>query len=45
MIIRCVILPHIGGATMETLSEMAIMTAKNVVAGIRGTAMPAELKL
>lgn len=30
----CYLAAH-GGATLETLSEMAVMTAKNVVAGTR----------
>ncbi|KZP28343.1 D-isomer specific 2-hydroxyacid dehydrogenase [Athelia psychrophila] len=41
---RCVILPHIGSATLETRNEMAMMAATNVVAGIRGAEMTAELK-
>lgn len=42
---RCVLLPHIGSATLETRSGMAMLAAQNVVEGIKGGEMPAELKL
>lgn len=42
---RCVILPHIGSATFETRRAMATLAARNVIAGVRGEAMPAELDL
>ncbi|OCB89117.1 hypothetical protein A7U60_g3716 [Sanghuangporus baumii] len=42
---RCVILPHIGSATFETRRAMATLTARNVIAGVRGEPMPAELDL
>ncbi|KAL6268475.1 hypothetical protein P5V15_001608 [Pogonomyrmex californicus] len=41
---NCVILPHIGSATIETRDEMACITAKNIIAVLEGTPeeMPAE---
>lgn len=41
---NCVILPHIGSATVETRNTMSTLTAQNILAGLKGTAMPAELK-
>lgn len=32
--------PHIGSASTETRSEMAVMTAENVLAGLRGESPP-----
>ncbi|KAJ3481119.1 hypothetical protein NLI96_g7873 [Meripilus lineatus] len=42
---RCVVLPHIGSATTETRLGMATLAAKNVLGGIFGENMPAELRL
>ncbi|PFH48088.1 hypothetical protein AMATHDRAFT_66243 [Amanita thiersii Skay4041] len=42
---KCVILPHIGSATLETRLGMATLAAKNLLAGIRDEAMPAGLDL
>jgi len=42
---RCVILPHVGSATLETRLDMATLAAKNLLGGISGEAMPAELDL
>jgi len=42
---RCVILPHIGSATFETRLDMATMAAKNLLGGVFGDIMPAELDL
>ena len=33
---NCLIVPHIGSATIETRSKMAVMAAENLLAGIRG---------
>ena len=41
---NCVVLPHIGSATIETRSMMAELCAKNIVAALNGDTMPAELK-
>lgn len=41
---RCVVLPHIGSATMETRFGMASLAAKNLVAALLGHEMPSELK-
>ncbi|KAJ8456175.1 hypothetical protein ONZ45_g18796 [Pleurotus djamor] len=40
---RCVVLPHIGSATLETRLGMATLAAKNLLAGLDGTSMPSEL--
>lgn len=42
---RCVILPHVGSATFETRKAMAVLCARNVLAGVRGETMPVELDL
>ncbi|KAJ7452846.1 hypothetical protein FB451DRAFT_1282243 [Mycena latifolia] len=40
---RCVVLPHIGSATLETRNEMAMLTARNVLAGVFGEPVPVWL--
>lgn len=40
-----VILPHIGSATYKTRNTMSLLAANNLLAGLRGEAMPSELKL
>ncbi|NXH44869.1 GRHPR reductase, partial [Dicaeum eximium] len=42
---NCVVLPHIGSATYATRSTMAVLAAKNLLAGLRGEPMPHELSL
>ncbi|XP_068966278.1 glyoxylate reductase/hydroxypyruvate reductase [Bombus flavifrons] len=44
---NCVVLPHIGSAVTETREEMSIITAKNIIAVLKGTPaeMPAPLQL
>ncbi|XP_032665727.1 glyoxylate reductase/hydroxypyruvate reductase isoform X2 [Odontomachus brunneus] len=44
---NCVVLPHIGSATMESREEMSRITANNILAVLSGTpeAMPAQFKL
>ncbi|KAJ7892660.1 hypothetical protein B0H13DRAFT_2528933 [Mycena leptocephala] len=37
---RCVVLPHIGSAALETRAEMAALTARNVLAGVLGEPLP-----
>ncbi|MEF8876266.1 MAG: D-glycerate dehydrogenase [Haloarculaceae archaeon] len=37
---RLTVAPHIGSASVETRSEMATMTAENVIAGLRGESLP-----
>lgn len=44
-LIRCVILPHIGSATNETRRDMAILSVKNLLAGVKGEPLPASLKV
>ncbi|CAH2093187.1 unnamed protein product [Euphydryas editha] len=41
---NCVILPHIGSATIETRNTMSEISANNILAALNGTNMPAELK-
>ncbi|XP_059048681.1 glyoxylate reductase/hydroxypyruvate reductase [Achroia grisella] len=41
---NCVVLPHIGSASIEARNVMSELTAKNILAAIQGTEMPAELK-
>lgn len=40
---NCVVLPHIGSASIETRKEMGVLTARNIVAALKGEKMPAEL--
>ena len=37
---NCVVLPHIGSATIETRTKMVDMAVSNVIAAIRGDPMP-----
>lgn len=40
---NCVILPHIGSASIETRNEMAVLTAKNIIAALNGKPLLSEL--
>ncbi|XP_046405984.1 glyoxylate reductase/hydroxypyruvate reductase-like isoform X2 [Ischnura elegans] len=40
---NCAILPHIGSATVRTRTDMALLTAHNILAGLEGNPMPAEV--
>lgn len=42
---NCVVLPHIGSATYDTRGVMGVLAARNLLAGVQGTAMPSELTL
>ncbi|XP_071808881.1 glyoxylate reductase/hydroxypyruvate reductase-like [Asterias amurensis] len=42
---NCVVLPHIGSATIETRSTMMMMAAQNLLAGLEGKPMPAQVRL
>ncbi|KAL4068571.1 hypothetical protein V8B97DRAFT_2024810 [Scleroderma yunnanense] len=42
---RCVIIPHIGSATLETRKDMAMRAAQNLIEAIRGGRMPAQVDL
>lgn len=42
---RCVLVPHIGSATIETREQMALESVKNLLAGIEGGTMVNELEL
>ncbi|XP_013195552.1 glyoxylate reductase/hydroxypyruvate reductase [Amyelois transitella] len=41
---NCVVLPHIGSASIEARNTMSDLTARNILAALKGTEMPAELK-
>ncbi|KAF8793837.1 Glyoxylate reductase/hydroxypyruvate like protein [Argiope bruennichi] len=40
---NCVLLPHIGSATVETRNTMARLTAENILAGLEGKPLPCPL--
>ncbi|KAH7909883.1 D-isomer specific 2-hydroxyacid dehydrogenase [Hygrophoropsis aurantiaca] len=42
---RCVIVPHIASATLETRRAMATRAAQNLIAGLLGGQMPAQVDL
>ncbi|XP_029458874.1 glyoxylate reductase/hydroxypyruvate reductase-like [Rhinatrema bivittatum] len=42
---NCVILPHIASATVETRNAMAALAANNILAGLKGEALPKEVPL
>jgi glyoxylate reductase len=37
---NCLIIPHIGSGTVETRAQMALLAARNVLAGVKGEALP-----
>ena len=37
---NCFVLPHLGSATVETRTRMAVMAAENLLAGLRGERLP-----
>jgi phosphoglycerate dehydrogenase-like enzyme len=41
---NCVVLPHIGSASIATRTKMATMAAENLIAGVRGKALPNSVK-
>lgn len=42
---NCTVLPHIGSATVDTRTQMAVLAAHNMLAGLKGQPMPAQVKL
>lgn len=42
---RCVIVPHIASATLETRRHMATYAAQNLIAALLGGDMPAQVDL
>lgn len=42
---RCVLVPHIGSATIETREQMATESVKNLLAGLKDEAMVNEVEL
>jgi glyoxylate/hydroxypyruvate reductase len=42
---RCVLVPHIGSATIETRVQMATESVKNLLAGLKGEKMVNEVQL
>ncbi len=41
---NCVVLPHLGSATIATRNRMALMAADNLIAGIRNVPLPNAVK-
>lgn len=41
---NCVVLPHIGSASIEARNTMSELTARNILAALNNSEMPAELK-
>lgn len=41
---NCVVLPHIGSATIETRDKMGVLTAQNIISALNSEPMPAEMK-
>lgn len=37
---NCVVIPHLGSASVVTRAKMACMAAENILAGLRGAALP-----
>ncbi len=37
---NCVVLPHIGSASIATRLQMALMAAENLIAGVEGKPLP-----
>ncbi|MCA9480008.1 MAG: hypothetical protein KC545_06570, partial [Nitrospira sp.] len=37
---NCLVIPHLGSASVATRARMAVMAAENVVAGLQGTRLP-----
>jgi lactate dehydrogenase-like 2-hydroxyacid dehydrogenase len=42
---NCVILPHLGSATIATRTRMALMAADNLIAGVTGVPLPNAVTL
>ncbi|XP_068081191.1 glyoxylate reductase/hydroxypyruvate reductase isoform X2 [Anabrus simplex] len=40
---NCVIIPHIGSATLQARTDMAILTAQNILNGLEKKPLPAEV--
>ena len=40
---NCVVLPHVGSATLQTRFKMAELTAQNIIAALRDEEMPHRL--
>jgi len=40
---NCVLVPHLGSATIQTRTEMMSMTVNNIIAGLNNQKMPAQL--
>jgi len=40
---NCTLTPHVGSATVKSRTDMATLTARNILAALRGDTMPARL--
>lgn len=41
---NCLVIPHMGSATVETRTDMATMTSKNIVAALKGEKLLAQVE-
>jgi len=42
---NCVVLPHIGSATIETRTAMSLLTARNILSALSGKPVPSQLRI
>jgi len=42
---NCVVLPHIGSATVETRTAMSLLTARNILSALSGKPLPCQLHI
>ena len=40
---NCVVLPHVASATLKARGAMSALTARNILAALRGEAMPSQV--
>ncbi|XP_063244144.1 glyoxylate reductase/hydroxypyruvate reductase-like [Bacillus rossius redtenbacheri] len=40
---NCVVVPHLGSATLKTRTDMAVLAAQNIIAGLEGRPLPAQV--
>ena len=40
---NCLIVPHIGSATVESREAMALLAAENIIAALAGEPLPSEI--
>jgi len=42
---NCIIVPHLGSASRRTRNQMALLAARNLLAGLKGEELPYEVKV